>query len=56
MGSDKNTRKRHTQESQEVSPFSAGDHKAARNRLDSIIKINVMIKDDVIDHLRTRNP
>ena len=31
---DKNTiaRKRHTPESQEVSPFSAGDHKATRNR------------------------
>ena len=32
--SDKNTRKHHTQESQEVSPFPAGDHKAARNRQD----------------------
>ena len=38
--SDKNTRKHHTQESQEVSPFPAGDHKAARNRYDSIIKTN----------------
>ena len=28
----KNTRKHHTQESQEVSPFPAGDHKTARNR------------------------
>ena len=27
--SDKNTRKHHIQESQEVSPFAAGDHKAA---------------------------
>ena len=27
--SDKNTRKHHIQESQEVSPFPAGDHKAA---------------------------
>ena len=33
--SDKNTRKHHRQESQEVSPFPAGDHKAARNRQDS---------------------
>ena len=33
-----------TQESQEVSPFSAGDHKAARNRQDSIIKSNVKHK------------
>ena len=33
--SDKNTRKHHTQESQEVSPFSAGNHKAAMNRQDS---------------------
>ena len=32
--SGKNTRKRHIQESQEVSPFPAGDHKAARNRQD----------------------
>ena len=30
--SDKNTIKQHTQESQEVSPFPAGDHKAAMNR------------------------
>ena len=32
LESDKNTRKYHTQESQEVSPFSAGDHKAAVDR------------------------
>ena len=33
--SDKNTRKNHIhiQESQDVSPFNAGDHKTARNRL-----------------------
>ena len=30
MGNGKSTRKYHTQESQEVSPFTAGDHKAAR--------------------------
>ena len=30
--SDKNTRKRHIQESQEVSLFPAGNHKAAMNR------------------------
>ena len=35
--SDKNTRKHNTQESKEVSPFQAGDHKAARNRQGSII-------------------
>ena len=35
--SDKNTRKHLTQESQEVSPFPAGDHKAATNRQDSHI-------------------
>ena len=34
--SDKNTRKHHIPESQEVSPFPAGDHKAARNREDSM--------------------
>ena len=39
--SEKNTRKHHTQESQEVSPFPAGDHMAARNRRDNIIKTNV---------------
>ena len=38
--SDKNTWKHHTQESQEVNPFSAGDRKAARNRKDSMIKTN----------------
>ena len=44
IGSDKNTRKRHTQESQEASPFPAGDHKAVMNRQDSIIKRNVIHK------------
>ena len=34
--SDKNLRKFHIQDSQEVSPFPAGDHKAARNRQDSM--------------------
>ena len=34
----------HTQESQEVSPFPAGDHKAARNRQDSITKTNMTHK------------
>ena len=35
--SDKDTlRKDHIQESQEVSPFPAGDHKAAMNRKDSM--------------------
>ena len=34
--SDKNTRKHLIQESQEVSPFPAGDHKAATNRQDSM--------------------
>ena len=33
--SDKNTRKYHIQESQEVSHFPTGDHKAAMNRQDS---------------------
>ena len=32
--SHRNTRKHHIQESQEVSPFPAGDHKAAMNRQD----------------------
>ena len=34
--SDKNTRKHYIRESQEVSPFQAGDHKAAMNRQDSM--------------------
>ena len=33
---DINTRKHHIQESQEVSPSPAGDHKAAMNRHDSM--------------------
>ena len=37
------TRKHNTQESQGVSPFPAGDHKAARNRQDSITKTNMII-------------
>ena len=32
--SDKSTRKHNTHESQDVSPFPAGDHKALRNRID----------------------
>ena len=32
---DNNTRKHYSQESPEVSPFPAGDHKAAMNRQDS---------------------
>ena len=36
--SDKNTRKQHTEESQEVSHFTAGDYKAAWNRHDSMTK------------------
>ena len=39
---DQDTRKHDTQESKEVSPFPAGDHKAARNRQDSIIKTNMI--------------
>ena len=38
--SDKNIRKHHTQESQDISPFPAGDYEAARNRQDSITKKN----------------
>ena len=36
LESDKNTRKYHIQESQEVSPFTAGSHKAAKKRQESI--------------------
>ena len=35
-GQKTHTRKHHIQESQEVSPFPADDHKAARNRYDSM--------------------
>ena len=42
--SDKNTRKHHSQESQEVSPFPAGELKDAMSRQDSIIKTNVKYK------------
>ena len=38
MGMWQNTRSHHTQESQEVSHFTAGDHKAARNRQGSNYK------------------
>ena len=43
--SDENTRKYHKLESQEVSPFPAGDHKAARNRQDSMTR-NIHSKND----------
>ena len=41
---DKNKREHNMQESQEVSRFRAGDHKAARSRQDSIRKINMKHK------------
>ena len=43
--SDNNTRKDNPQESQEVSPFPAGDHRTAKNRQDSsITKTNMKHK------------
>ena len=42
--SDKTTRKDHTQESQEVIPLPAGDHKAARYRQDSITQTQIKDK------------
>ena len=42
--SEKNTRKTHIQENQEVSTFPAGDLKVARNRQDSIPKSNTKHK------------
>ena len=47
--SDKYTRKHHTQESQVVSPFPAGDHKAAMNRQDSMTDMKY-IKDPQKKH------
>ena len=40
MESDKITTKRHLQESQDVSTFPAGAHKAARHRQDKMTKAN----------------
>ena len=40
MESDKITTKRHIQESQDVSTFPAGAHKAARHRQDKMTKAN----------------
>ena len=42
--SHKKLKKYYTQESQEVSPFPADDHNAARNRQDSITKIKMKHK------------
>ena len=39
-------KKHHIQESQEVSPFPAGDHKAARNRQNSMTNTNPNNKKD----------
>ena len=44
--SDKNTGKHHIQESQEVSPFSIGDHKAIRNRNGILAKTIINNKND----------
>ena len=46
--SHKNTRKHHIQESQEVSPFPAGDHKAARNRQDRMTLTKVKHETQII--------
>ena len=55
--SNKNTRKHHTQESQEVSPSPVGDHKAAGKRQDNILsKTNmkqISKKDPQKHHLGT---
>ena len=42
--SDKNTRKHHIQKCQEVSPFPAGNHKAAMNRHDSMTDMKQITK------------
>ena len=42
--SDKNTRKQNTQDSQGASPFPVGDHNAAKNRQDSMTKVNTKHK------------
>ena len=52
--SDTNTRKHNTQENQEVSPFPAGDHKATRNRLESITKIHMNINNKTDPHKKYR--
>ena len=44
--SDKNTRNHHIQESQGASPFPAGDHKATRNRKDSMTKTKIVSEYD----------
>ena len=44
------TKTHHIQESQEVSPFPAGDHKAARNGRDSMVKTNTQKKDPQKKH------
>ena len=44
--SDKNTTKRHIQESQENSPFPAGDHNTARHRQDNMANTNTNKKKD----------
>ena len=61
MGKRQNTRKHHKQESQQVSPFPAGDHTAARNsgafRLrTSVYLLRTLIPTfahDIAYHLRT---
>ena len=46
------SRKYHTQESKEVSPFPAGGHKAAKSRKDSIIIKTTVKQNDVKDPQR----
>ena len=44
MGKSDTNTKNHTQKKQKVSPFTAGDHKGAKNRQDSKTKTNTKHK------------
>ena len=46
-----NTQKHHIQECQEVSPFQAGDHKAAINRQDSMTNTRIIKKGSIKEAL-----
>ena len=46
MGKWQHIRKNRRDESQKISPFPAGDHKADRNRQDSMAKTNINNKKD----------
>ena len=53
--SDKGTRKHHTKESEEVNPVQSGDHKAARNKQDSLYNLQRQERNTITKRIHKRS-